>query len=87
MSATTSRACSLPGGIVLAGILVADMLVTFAGISLHHLLLSKYFQIIHLDLLVPAARGYTFGMPGAMMRGRGLVPRPCVGTSHRCNIL
>jgi hypothetical protein len=63
------------------------MLVTLAGISLRHRLLSKYCRIIHLDLLVSAARGYTSGMPGAMMRGRGLAPRPRAGTSHRRNVL
>jgi hypothetical protein len=72
--ATTSRACSLPDRIVLAGTLVADMPVTLTSISLCHRLLSGDCQIIHLDLLVPAARGHTSGTPGAMMRGRGLAP-------------
>jgi hypothetical protein len=49
---------------------------------LHHRLLSRDCRIIHLDLLVLAARGHTSGMPGAWMRGRGLAPRPRVGTSH-----
>jgi hypothetical protein len=43
--------------------------VTLTGISLRHRLLSGDCRIIHLDLLVPAARGHTFGTPGAMMRG------------------
>jgi hypothetical protein len=57
------------------------------GISLRHRLLSGNCWIIHLDLLVPAARGYTSGMPGAVMRGRGLSPRPRASTSHRRNVL
>jgi hypothetical protein len=75
--ATTGRACSLPGRHILAGTLVANILVSLAGIPL----------IIHLDLLVPAARGHSFGTPGAWMQGRGLAPRPRVGTSHRRNVL
>jgi hypothetical protein len=85
--ATTSRACSLPGRIVLAGTLVADMPVTLAGIFLRHRLLSGDCRIIHLDLLILAARGYTSGTPGVMMRGRGLAPRPHTGTTHRRNVL
>jgi hypothetical protein len=49
---------------------------------LHYRLLSGDCRIIHLDLLVPAARGHTSGTPGAWMRGRGLAPRPRAGTSH-----
>jgi hypothetical protein len=67
--ATTSRACSLPGQRILAGTLVADILVTLTGLLLHHRLLSGDCRIIHLDLLVLAARGHTSGMPGAWMRG------------------
>jgi hypothetical protein len=63
------------------------MPVTLAGICLHHRLLSSDCRIIHLDLLVPAARGYTSGTPGVMMRGRGLAPRPHAGTTHRRNVL
>jgi hypothetical protein len=85
--ATTGRACSLPGRHILAGTLVADILVTLAGIPLNNCLLSGDCRIIHLDLLVSVARGYTSGMPGAWMRGRGLAPRPRAGTFHRCNVL
>jgi hypothetical protein len=85
--ATSSRACSLPGRHILAGTLVADIFVTLAGIPLNNSLLPGDCQIIHLDLLVPAARGYTSGTPGAWMRGRGLAPRPRTGTSHRRNVL
>jgi hypothetical protein len=85
--ATTSRARSLPGRNILAGTFVADIPVTFAGILLHYRLLFGDCRIIHLDLLVPAARGHTSGTPGAWMRGRGLAPRPHAGTSQRCNIL
>jgi hypothetical protein len=77
----------LPGRIVLAGTLVADLPVTLTSIILRHHLLSGDCRIIHLDLLVPAARGHTSGTPGAMMRGRGLAPRPRTGTAHRCNVL
>jgi hypothetical protein len=87
MSATTSRAGSLPGRILLAGILVADMRVTLAGIPLCHCLLSGDGQIIQLNLLIPAARGNTSGTPGTLMRGQGLAPRPRAGTSHQCNVL
>jgi hypothetical protein len=80
--ATTGRACSLPGRHILAGILVA-----LAGIPLNNCLLSGDCRIIHLDLLVPAARGHTSGTPGAWMRGRDLAPRPRAGTSHRRNVL
>jgi hypothetical protein len=34
--ATTGRACSLPGRNILAGTLVANILVTLAGILLNH---------------------------------------------------
>jgi hypothetical protein len=57
------------------------------GILLNNCLLFSDCQIIHLDLLVPVARGHTFGMPSTWMRGRGLAPRPCTGTSHQCNVL
>jgi hypothetical protein len=87
ISATTSRACSLPGRRILTSTLVADISVTFTGISLSHRLLFGDCRIIHLDLLVPAARGHTSGMPGAWMRGRGLTPQLRAGTSHRRNVL
>jgi hypothetical protein len=87
ISATIGRACSLPGRHILAGTLVADILVTLAGIPLNNSLLSGECRILHLDLLVPVARGYTSGTPGAWMRGRGLAPRPRAGTSHRRNVL
>jgi hypothetical protein len=85
--ATTGRACSLPGRHILAGTLVADILVSLAGIPLNNCLLSGDCRIIHLDLLVPAARGHTSGTSGAWMQGRGLAPRPRIGTSHRRNVL
>jgi hypothetical protein len=85
--ATTGRPCSLPGRHILAGILVADILVTLASIPLNNCLFSGDCRIIHLDLLVLAAKGHTFGMPGAWMQGRGLAPRPRTGTSHRRNVL
>jgi hypothetical protein len=85
--ATTGRACSLRGRHILASILAADILVSLAGIPLNNCLLSGDCPIIHLDLLVPAARGHTSGTPGAWMRGRGLAPRPRAGTSHRRNVL
>jgi hypothetical protein len=81
--ATTGRTCSLSGRHILA----ADILVSFAGILLNYRLFSGNRRIIYLDLLVPAARGHTSGMPGAWMRGRGLALRPRTGTSHRCNVL
>jgi hypothetical protein len=80
--ATTGRVRSLPGRHILTGILVADILVSFAGILLDYRLFFGNRRIIHLDLLVPAARSHTSGMPGAGMRGRGLAPRPHAGTSH-----
>jgi hypothetical protein len=67
--ATTGRACSLPGRHILAGMLVADILVALTGILLDNCLFSGNHQIIHLDLLVPAARSHTSGTPGAGMRG------------------
>jgi hypothetical protein len=85
--ATTGRACSLPGRMILAGTLVADILVTLTGIPLRHCLLSGDCRIIHLDLLVSEARSYTSGTPDAWMRGRGLAPRPRAGTSHQRNVL
>jgi hypothetical protein len=66
--ATTGRACSLPGWHILAGILVADILVSLAGTLLNYRLFSGNRWIIHLDLLVPAARGHTSGTLGAWMR-------------------
>jgi hypothetical protein len=85
--ATTGRASSLPGRHILAGLLAADILVSLASIFLNYCLLSGDRRIIHLDLLVPAARGHTPGTPGAWMRGRSLALRPRIGTSHRRNIL
>jgi hypothetical protein len=85
--ATTGRACSLPGRHILANMLVADVLVGLAGILMDNCLLSGDCRIIHLDLLVPAARGHTSGTSGVGMRGRGLAPRPRAGTSRRCNVL
>jgi hypothetical protein len=85
--ATTGRACSLPGRHILAGLLAADILVSLAGTLLNYCLLSGDCWIIHLDLLVPAARGHTSGTPGAWMRGRSFPPRSRIGTSHRRNVL
>jgi hypothetical protein len=85
--ATTGRACSMPGRNILADTFVADIPVTLTGIPLNHRLFSGNCRIIHLDLLVPAARGHTSGTPSAWMRGRGLAPRPRADTYHRCNIL
>jgi hypothetical protein len=85
--ATTGRARSLPGRNILAGTFVANIPVTLTGICLNHRLFSGDCQIIHLDLLVPAARGHTSGTPGTWMRGRGLALRLCTGTSHRRNVL
>jgi hypothetical protein len=67
--ATTGRACSLLGRHILAGPLAVDILVSLASTLLNYCLLSGDCRIIHLDLLVPAARGHTSGMPGAWMRG------------------
>jgi hypothetical protein len=66
---TTGRAHSLPSRHILANILVADILVSFAGILLNYHLFSGNRRIIHLDLLVPAARSHTSGMPSAGMQG------------------
>jgi hypothetical protein len=85
--ATTGRACSLPGRHILASFLVADILVSLAGTLLNYRLLSGDRRIIHLDLLVPAARGHTSGTPGAWMRGRSLALRPHAETSHQRNVL
>jgi hypothetical protein len=70
--APTGRSCSLPGRHILASLLAVDILVSRAGTLLHHCLLSGDCRIIHLDLLVPTARGHTSCMPGAWMRGRSL---------------
>jgi hypothetical protein len=67
--APTGRHYSLPDRHILAGFLAADILVSLAGTLLHHRLLSGNCRIIHLDLLVPTARGHTSGTPGARMRG------------------
>jgi hypothetical protein len=67
--ATTGRACSLAGRHILAGMLVADILVGLAGILLDNCLLSGDCRIIHLDLLVPASRSHTSGTLSAGMRG------------------
>jgi hypothetical protein len=85
--ATTDRGCSLPNRHILAGLLATDILVSLAGTLLNYCLLSSDCRIIHLDLLVLAARGHTSGTPDAWMRGRSLAPRPCAGTSHRRNVL
>jgi hypothetical protein len=58
-----------------------------AGILLNYRLFFSNCRIIHLDLLLPAARGHTSSTPGAWMRGRGLAPRPRAGTSYRRNVL
>jgi hypothetical protein len=70
--ATTGQARSLPGQNILASTFVADILVTLTGIPLNHRLLSGDCRIIHLDLLVLAARGHASGTPGTWMWGRGL---------------
>jgi hypothetical protein len=67
--ATTGRACSLSDWHILSGILVADILVSLAGTLLSYCLFSGNCRIIHLDLLVPTARGHTSSTPGAWMRG------------------
>jgi hypothetical protein len=85
--ATTGRACSLPGRHIRAGFLATDILASLAGTLLNHSLLSADCRIIHLDLLIPAARGHTSGTLGAWMRGRSFLPRSCAGTSHRRNVL
>jgi hypothetical protein len=73
---TTGQACSLPDRHILAGILAADILVSLAGTLLNYRMFSGNCQIIHWDLLVPAARCHTFGTPAA---GTRLGP----STSHR----
>jgi hypothetical protein len=70
--AATGRNCSLSGRHILTGLLIADILVSLAGALLSYCLLSGNCRIIHLDLLVTAARGHTSGTPGAWMRGRSL---------------
>jgi hypothetical protein len=85
--ATTGRTCSLPGRHILTGLLAAKILVSLAGTLLNYGLLSGDCRIIHLDMLVPAARGHTSGTPGAWMRGRSFPPQPRAGTSHRRNVL
>jgi hypothetical protein len=67
--ATTGHACSLPGRHTLTGLLAADIFVSLTGTFLNHRLLSGDCRVIHLDLLVPAARGHTSGTPDAGMRG------------------
>jgi hypothetical protein len=67
--ATTDQACSLPGRNIMTDTFVADISITLTGIPLNHCLLFGDCRIIHLDLLVSAARGHTFGMPDAWMRG------------------
>jgi hypothetical protein len=86
-SATTSRHCSLPGQHILASLLAADILVSLAGTLLNYCLLSSDCRIIHLDLLVPAARGHTSSTPGAWMQGQSFAPRSCASTSHGRNVL
>jgi hypothetical protein len=85
--ATSGRSCSFPGQHILASILAANILVSLAGNRVSYCLLSGNCRIIHLDLLVPAARGHTSGTPGTWMRGRSFAPRPCAGTSYRRNVL
>jgi hypothetical protein len=85
--ATTGRRCPMPGRHILTSLLAADILVSLSGTFLHYCLLSGDCRIIHLDLLVPAARGHTSGTPSACMRGRSLAPRSWAGTSYRRNVL
>jgi hypothetical protein len=85
--APIGRNYSLPGRHILASFLAADILVSLAGTLLHRRLLSGDCRIIHLDLLVPVARGHTSGTPGAWMRGRSLALRPRTSTSCQRNIL
>jgi hypothetical protein len=85
--ATTGQARSLPGRHIMAGILAADILISLAGTLLNYRLFSGHGRIIHMDLLVPAARGHTSGTPGAWIRVQSLALRPHAGTSHRRNIL
>jgi hypothetical protein len=85
--ATTGRHCPLLGRHILACTLAADIFVSLAGTLMSYCLLSGDRRIIHLDLLVPAARGHTSGTPGTWMRGRSFAPRPCASTSYRRNVL
>jgi hypothetical protein len=85
--AATGRTCSLSGRHILSSLLVADILVSLAGTLLGYCLLSSDCRIIHLDLLVPSARGHTSGTPGAWMRGRSLALRPRAGTACRNYVL
>jgi hypothetical protein len=80
--ATTGQNCSLPCRHILASLLATDILVSLAGTLLNYCLLSGDCRIIHLDLLVPVARGHTSGTPGAGMRGQSFAPRPCASTSN-----
>jgi hypothetical protein len=66
--ASTGRARSLPGRHILAGMLVADILVGLAGILLDNCLFSGNRRVIHLDLLVPASRSHASGTLSAGMR-------------------
>jgi hypothetical protein len=70
----------LPDRIVLAGILIANMLATLAGISLTGRLLSGDGQIIDLDLLAPAAGSDTFGTIAGIVRRQRLALRLCAGS-------
>jgi hypothetical protein len=85
--AATGQTCSLPGQHILTGLLAADILVSLAGTLLNYCLLFGNCRIIHLDLLIPAARGHTFGTSGTWMRGRSLALQLCAGTSCRHNVL
>jgi hypothetical protein len=80
--ATTGRACSLPDRHILAGLLAADILVSLAGTLLNYRLLFSDCRIIHLELLVPAARGHTSGTSGTWMQGRSLALQLRAGTSY-----
>jgi hypothetical protein len=75
--ATTGRVCSLLGRSILAGTLVVDIPVTLTGIPLSHRLLFSDCRIIHLDLLVPAARGHTSGTPGVGVLDTGVSRSTC----------
>jgi hypothetical protein len=72
--ATTGRDCPLPGRHILASTLAAGIFISLAGTLLNYCLLSGNCRIVHLNLLVPAARGHTSGTPGTWMRGRSLAP-------------
>jgi hypothetical protein len=63
----------LPGQIILVGIAVTDILTTgttsaLAGITMTGHLLFGDCQIIHLELLSLATRGYTLSMVASIMR-------------------